>query len=288
MGTVIAVTSGKGGTGKTSLTAGVSSCLAALGHRTLCVDLDIGLRNLDIALGMTDRAVMDFTDVMERRCSILTGAAEQPDIRGLFLLTAPVRADGLDTARFRQVVREACDLFDFVFLDCPAGLGEGFQLATAAADRAVVGAAECRAAETGMPAGAICLPDGRIVDGKTTDLMGASSSTLLNALKELAGIDHSIHLISPEALAPIQSVKVDHLGSVNPRLHSNEILIALASSAKSNPLAARALEQLSNLKNCQAHATVILSSTDANIYKKLGLQLTCEAQYESNKLYHKT
>jgi septum site-determining protein MinD len=132
------VTSGKGGTGKTSLTAGVASCLAALGHRVLCIDLDIGLRNLDIALGMTDRALMDFTDVMDRRCSLLTGAVEQPDIRGLFLLTAPVRAEGLDTARFRQVVREACDLFDFVFLDSPAGLGEGFQLATAAADRAVV------------------------------------------------------------------------------------------------------------------------------------------------------
>ena len=138
MGTSIMVTSGKGGTGKTSLTAGVASCLAALGHRVLCIDLDIGLRNLDIALGMTDRAVMDFTDVMERRCSILTGAAEQPDIRGLFLLTAPVRAEGLDAVRFRQIVREACDLFDFVFLDSPAGLGEGFQLATAAADRVIV------------------------------------------------------------------------------------------------------------------------------------------------------
>ena len=138
MGTSIMVTSGKGGTGKTSLTAAVASCLAALGHRVLCIDLDIGLRNLDIALGLTDRALMDFTDVMERRCSLFTGAVEHPDIRGLFLLTAPVQANGLDTARFRQVVREACDLFDFVFLDCPAGLGEGFQLATASSDRAIV------------------------------------------------------------------------------------------------------------------------------------------------------
>ena len=138
MGTSIMVTSGKGGTGKTSLTAAVASCLAALGHRVLCIDLDIGLRNLDIALGLTDRALMDFTDVMERRCSLFTGAVEHPDIRGLFLLTAPVQANGLDTARFRQVVREACNLFDFVFLDCPAGLGEGFQLATASSDRAIV------------------------------------------------------------------------------------------------------------------------------------------------------
>ena len=138
MGTSIMVTSGKGGTGKTSLTAGVASCLAALGHRVLCVDMDIGLRNLDIALGMTDRAVMDFTDVMERRCSLLTGACEQPDIRGLHLLTAPVHAEGLDVKRFRQVIEDAKESYDFVFLDSPAGLGEGFQLAKAAADRAIL------------------------------------------------------------------------------------------------------------------------------------------------------
>lgn len=138
MGTAVMVTSGKGGTGKTSLTAGVASCLAALGNRVLCVDLDIGLRNLDIALGMTDRAVMDFTDVMERRCSLLTGASEQPDIRGLHLLTAPVRAEGLDEKRFCQIIEDAKESYDFVFLDCPAGLGEGFRLATAAADRAIV------------------------------------------------------------------------------------------------------------------------------------------------------
>lgn len=138
MGTAIMVTSGKGGTGKTSLTAGVAACLAALGHRVLCVDLDIGLRNLDIALGMTDCAVMDFTDVMARRCSLLTGACEQPDIRGLHLLTAPVRADDLDQNRFCQVIQDAKESYDYVFLDSPAGLGDGFQLAMAAADRAIV------------------------------------------------------------------------------------------------------------------------------------------------------
>lgn len=138
MGTSIMVTSGKGGTGKTSLTAGVASCLAALGHRVLCVDMDIGLRNLDIALGMTDRAVMDFTDVMERRCSLLTGACEHPDIRGLHLLTAPVNAENLDVKRFGQVIADAKESYDYVFLDSPAGLGEGFQLAKSAADRAIV------------------------------------------------------------------------------------------------------------------------------------------------------
>ncbi len=138
MGTAIMVTSGKGGTGKTSITAGVSSCLAALGYRVLCVDLDIGLRNLDIALGMTDRALMDFTDVMNRRCSLLTGAVAQPQIRGLYLLTAPFRVEDLDQIRFCQLIQDAKESYDFVFLDSPAGLGEGFQLSMTAADRAIV------------------------------------------------------------------------------------------------------------------------------------------------------
>lgn len=153
--------------------------------------------------------------------------------------------------------------------------------------RPVVAAALRVAEETGNPAGAIELPSGEIVVGKTTGLMGSSSATLLNALKHLAGIDHEKHLISPEAIVPIQSVKVGHLGSTNPRLHSDEILIALAISASTNPLAAQALDQLSALRGCEAHASVIVSPTDATIYSKLGLRLTCEPQYESNKLYHK-
>lgn len=138
MGTAVMITSGKGGTGKTSLTAGVASCLAALGRRVLCVDLDIGLRNLDLTLGMSDRALMDFTDVMDYRCPLLTAAVEQPEIRNLFLLTAPHPSPGLDQKRFQAVIEEASDYFDFVFMDSPAGLGEGFQLAMAAADRVIV------------------------------------------------------------------------------------------------------------------------------------------------------
>ena len=153
--------------------------------------------------------------------------------------------------------------------------------------RPVVAAAAQVAEDTGKPAGAIELPDGEVVTGKTTDLMGASSSTLLNALKRLAGIDHEHHLISREAIEPIQAVKVNHLGSVNPRLHSDEILIALAISATTNPLARRALEQLSTLRGCEAHSTVILSPADTGTYSRLGLRLTCEPQYETNKLYHK-
>jgi len=138
MGIAVMVTSGKGGTGKTSFTAGVASCLAALGRRVLCIDLDIGLRNLDLTLGMADRALMDFTDVMDYRCPLLTAAVEQPEIRNLFLLTAPHSSEGLDQARFQAVVEEAREYFDFIFMDSPAGLGEGFQLAMAAADRVIV------------------------------------------------------------------------------------------------------------------------------------------------------
>ena len=139
MGTAIMITSGKGGTGKTSLTAGAASCLAALGRRVLCIDLDIGLRNLDLVLGMSDRAVMDFTDVMDLRCSLMSAAVEQPSIKGLYLLTAPVAAAGnWDMERFRALVDDAKDSFDYVFMDSPAGLGDGFQLAMAAADRAIL------------------------------------------------------------------------------------------------------------------------------------------------------
>ena len=138
MSTAIMITSGKGGTGKTSLTAAVASCLAALGHRVLCIDLDVGLRNLDIALGLSDRALMDFSDVMSRRCSLLNAVVEHPDIRNLYLLTAPMTLDDPDPALFRRVVDDALDCFDYVFMDSPAGLGDGFRLAMAAAHRAVV------------------------------------------------------------------------------------------------------------------------------------------------------
>ena len=153
--------------------------------------------------------------------------------------------------------------------------------------RPVVGAALAVAEETGKPAAAIELPDGEVVTGKTTDLMGASSTTLLNALKRLAGIDHEHHLISREAIEPIQTVKVKHLGSANPRLHSDETLIALAISATTNPLARQALDQLSQLRDCEAHASVILSAPDSGTYAKLGMRLTCEPTYETNKLYHR-
>ena len=154
--------------------------------------------------------------------------------------------------------------------------------------RPVAARANELAGATGEPAMAIQLADGSIVDGKTSELMGCSAAALLNALKHLSGTGgHGVHLIAQSAIEPIQKVKVDYLGSANPRLHSDEVLIALASSANAEPKAARALEQLASLKGCQAHCSVILSPVDATTYKRLGLQLTCEPKYQTNKLYHK-
>ena len=139
MSVSIVVTSGKGGTGKTSFTGAVGSCLAALGHKVLCVDMDVGLRNLDITLGMSDRAVMDFTDVLAGRCTLDLAAAEHPDIKGLYLLTAPMALEAnVSEADMMGLVELAKASFDFILMDCPAGLGEGFKLAVAAADRGVV------------------------------------------------------------------------------------------------------------------------------------------------------
>lgn len=139
MSTSVAVTSGKGGTGKTSFTAAVGSCLAALGQKALCIDMDIGLRNLDIALGMSDLAVMDFTDVIQGRCAFDRAAVEHPKIPGLFLLTAPLSLPPEITGQHvSALVAQAKEVFDFVLIDCPAGLGDGFRLASGAVDRAVV------------------------------------------------------------------------------------------------------------------------------------------------------
>ena len=146
--------------------------------------------------------------------------------------------------------------------------------------RRVVAPALTRAQETGAPAAAMELPDGRIVTGKTSDLLGASSALLLNALKVLGGMPDDLHLISPLALDPIQHLKVDHLGNRNPRLHTDETLIALSISAATNPTAELAMEQLSKLRGCDVHSSVILSSVDTNIFKRLGVNLTCEPQYK--------
>ena len=139
MSTAVVVTSGKGGTGKTSLTGGVSSCLAALGRRVLCIDMDIGLRNLDISLGLTDRALMDFTDVLEGRCSLKRAAVPHPVIKNLYLLTAPLTLPpGISEERMKAFLRTAREQYDYILMDSPAGMGEGFRLAVCGADRGIV------------------------------------------------------------------------------------------------------------------------------------------------------
>ena len=152
-------------------------------------------------------------------------------------------------------------------------------------DRKVVPASLSMEEKTGAPAAALELPDGQIVFGKTSDLLGASSALLLNALKELAGIDHKTHVISPDAIRPIQELKIRYLGSKNPRLHMDETMIALSISAATNPDARLALEQIPKLKGCQAHTSVMLSSVDILSFRKLGVELTCEPKFEKEKNY---
>jgi len=153
-------------------------------------------------------------------------------------------------------------------------------------DRPVIAATNCRAAETEAPAAAIELPDGSIITGKTSSLLGASAVMLLNALKALCGMPKEVMLISPEVIEPVQELKTGSLGNHNPRLHTDEVLIALCISAVHDENAKRAMEQLPRLRNCEAHSSVILSQVDMNVFKKLGLNLTCEPKHQSRKLYH--
>jgi uncharacterized protein (UPF0371 family) len=151
---------------------------------------------------------------------------------------------------------------------------------TADARRVVAPALELADA-TDEPAAAIELPDGRIITGKTSKLLGASSALLMNALKALAGLPDKLHLIAPSALDPIQHLKVDHLGNRNPRLHTDETLIALSISATTNPSAELAMQQLSKLRGCDVHSSVILSDADMRTFKRLGVNLTCEPRYKA-------
>ncbi|MBE6568639.1 MAG: DUF1846 domain-containing protein [Ruminococcaceae bacterium] len=153
--------------------------------------------------------------------------------------------------------------------------------------RKPVQAALDKAAQTDGPSAAIELPDGTLVTGKTSELMGASAAALLNALKVLAGIDDDIHLISPVILEPICKLKTENLGSHNPRLHADEILIALSISAASEENARRAFACLPQLAGCEAHSSVIVSHVDQETYRKLGIHLTCEPVYGTKKLYHR-
>ena len=154
-------------------------------------------------------------------------------------------------------------------------------------DRPVVKAALDRAEETGAPAVALELNDGTIITGKTSSLLGASSACLLNALKKLAGIDKPLQLIAPGVIEPIQHLKVEHLGNHNPRLHTDEMLMALTICSVMNPMAGYAIDQINRLKGCEAHSSVILSHVDEEMFKKLGVNISFEPRYQAKKLYHK-
>ena len=147
-------------------------------------------------------------------------------------------------------------------------------------DRKVVSAALNRAEQTGAPAAAMELPDGRVITGKTGDLLGSSAALLLNALKELSGIDHDVHVLSPESIAPIQTLKTKYLGSKNPRLHTDEVLIALSATAAQSEDAQKALSCLPQLKGCQVHSSVMLSDVDRKMFQRLGCDLTCEPKFQ--------
>ncbi|MFQ9515928.1 MAG: DUF1846 domain-containing protein [Eubacterium sp.] len=156
-------------------------------------------------------------------------------------------------------------------------------------DRKVaIAALEKEKATGAKPAVAIELPDGRIVTGRTSELLGAASAALLNSLKVLGNIEDEVKLIDPKAIGPVQALKINYLGSHNPRLHTDEVLTALSATASYSDTAMLAMKQLPLLKGCDAHSTVLLSSVDEQIFKKLGIQLTCEPRYEEDeRMYHK-
>jgi len=154
-------------------------------------------------------------------------------------------------------------------------------------DRTPVAPALQKAVLTDGPCIAIEMPDGTVITGKTSDLLGASSAALLNALKYLAGIGDRVPLISPAIIEPIQKLKVGYLGNANPRLHTDEVLIALAISTATNPMAELVLEQLPKLEYSEAHSSVILSQVDIGVFRQLGINITCEPVYQNTRLFHR-
>ncbi len=153
-------------------------------------------------------------------------------------------------------------------------------------NRPVVAACCEKAQQTDSPSTAIMLHDGRIVTGKTSSLLGASSAMILNALKVLADIPDEIHLIPPIVIEPIQKLKTQHLGNKNPRLHTDEVLVALSIAAATDKNAELAIKQLQNLRGCEAHSSVILSQVDDSVFKRIGVNMTCEPEYQTQKLFH--
>ncbi|MDO5699942.1 MAG: DUF1846 domain-containing protein [Bowdeniella nasicola] len=196
-------------------------------------------------------------------------AAEQEIIRRYYKALVDERRDQLDPVQSKRI-----------------SLLMG-KLGLRSTDRAVVAPALAVAKKTKDPASAIELPDGQIITGKTSELLGCSAAMLLNALKHLAGIDPDVELLAPSSIRPIQTLKTEHLGSRNPRLHTDEVLIALSVSADTSPDARRALDQLQTLRGCDVHTTTILGTVDEAIFRNLGILVTSEPQYQVKSLYKK-
>ena len=215
----------------------------------------------DMGVNMAGYCITDNDAVCE--------AARQEIIRRYYAALVSARkgmTDGADADRIKLLMDSA-------------GISTG--------ERSVIAAANAKAAETELPAAALELPDGRVVTGKTSALLGPTSAMLLNALKALAGIPDEVHLISPEIIRPIQDLKINHLGNHNPRLHTDELLVALSICAVTDPAAEAAMQQLKNLRCCEVHSTVILSQVDEGVMRKLGINLTSEPCYQTKKLYHR-
>jgi len=154
-------------------------------------------------------------------------------------------------------------------------------------ERPPVNPALKKAEESEGPSIALELPDGTIVTGRTSSLLGASSAVLLNSLKHLAGIDDEVLLISPNEIEPIQKLKVGYLGNENPRLHTDEVLLALAINAATNKTAEKVLQQLPKLRRSEAHSSVILSQVDVAVFRQLGVYVTCEPVFQNKRLFHR-
>ncbi|MCK2200746.1 DUF1846 domain-containing protein [Corynebacterium callunae] len=215
----------------------------------------------DMGVNMAGHAITDDEACRE--------AARQEIVRRYFKALVDERRDGLDdtiSSRVAIVMSKAGCTVD---------------------DRRVVASALSVEEATGAPGSAIELHDGRLVTGKTSELLGCSAAMVLNALKELAGIDRSVDLLSPESIEPIQSLKTQHLGSRNPRLHTDEVLIALSVSAANSENARLALQELKNLQGCDVHTTTILGSVDEAIFRNLGVLVTSEPKYQRKALYRK-
>lgn len=214
----------------------------------------------DMGVNMAGNCIFDDEAVRE--------AAKQEIIRRYFKERCEIRKGNSQT--------EVLDRIELVMKKANADIN----------DRKCVAAANTKAELTGEPASAIELCDGSVVTGKTTELMGATAGMLLNALKRLAEVDDSIHLIAPSVIEPIQRLKIKHLGNHNPNLHIAEMLIALTICAGTDKNAAKVLAKLDELKGCEAHSSVILSIEDQKTLSKLGINLTCEPKYQTKKLFH--